>query len=84
MDVVKLGRSGQVALPRALLRRLGVGPDAHFAAETTSDGAIVLRPLGIYPIEVYSDERIAEFMDADVPTEAERRSVQGRLDAHIS
>jgi hypothetical protein len=29
--------------------------------EASEDGAIVLRPAAIYPIEIYSDERIKEF-----------------------
>lgn len=33
--------------------------------ETTAEGAIVLRPAAIYPIEIYSDKRIREFDAAD-------------------
>ncbi len=33
--------------------------------ETNPDGAILLRPAGIYPLEIYSDERIREFDEAD-------------------
>jgi antitoxin component of MazEF toxin-antitoxin module len=84
MDIVKLGKSGQVALPRALLRSLGIDGSAHLAAEASPDGAIVLRPVGIYPIEIYSDERIAEFIEADGVTPAERRRAEARLDAALS
>jgi antitoxin component of MazEF toxin-antitoxin module len=83
MDIVKLGSSGQVALPRGLLRRLGVEGPAYMAAEETSDGGIVLRPVGIYPIELYSDERIAEFTQADEATPEERRRIQAQLDAAV-
>ncbi len=81
MDIVKLGKSGQVALPRALLRELGIEGSVHLSAETSQDGGIILRPVGIYPVETYSDERIAEFMDADTMTPAEIRWVKARLDA---
>jgi hypothetical protein len=29
------------------------------------DGSIVLRPAGVYPIEIYSDARVSEFLDED-------------------
>jgi antitoxin component of MazEF toxin-antitoxin module len=81
MDIVKLGKSGQIALPKALLRELGVEGSAHFAAEASQDGAIVLRPVGIYPIETYSEERISEFMEADRMTPAEARQVNALREA---
>jgi len=84
MDIVKLGKSGQIALPRALLRKLGVEGEVHFAADTTPDGAIVLRPVGIYPIEIYTDGRVAEFLSEDSPTPRERQRVKKRLDASVS
>lgn len=83
MDIVKLGKSGQVALPKALLRKLGVEGEAHFAADATPDGAIVLRPVGIYPIEIYADERVAEFLGEDSATPRERQRVKRRLDAAV-
>ena len=33
--------------------------------DATEDGSIVLRPTGIYPVEIYSDERISEFLAED-------------------
>ena len=73
MEIVKLGKSGQVSIPRALLKKLGIEPEAMLLAETTDDGAILLRPAGVYPIETYSDDRIAEFMEADAPKKPRRR-----------
>jgi AbrB family looped-hinge helix DNA binding protein len=61
MDIVKLGRRGQVSIPAAILKRLGLEGGRHLIVEAAEDGAIVLRPAGIYPIEIYTDERIAEF-----------------------
>ena len=40
-------------------------PGMHPTIDTTGDGAILLRPAGVYPIEIYSDERIREFDQAD-------------------
>jgi AbrB family looped-hinge helix DNA binding protein len=65
MDMVKLGKKGQVSIPKGVLKRLGLEGDVPLLVETTRDGAIVLRPAGVYPIEIYSDERIKEFGEAD-------------------
>lgn len=65
MDMVKLGRKGQVSIPKAVLERLGLIGGVPMLVETTLDGAILLRRAGVYPIEIYSDERAREFDDAD-------------------
>jgi len=65
MDIVKLGKKGQVTIPKAVLSRLGLEGDVPLLIETTKDGAILLRPAGVYPIEIYSEERIREFDEAD-------------------
>ena len=72
MELVKLGKSGQVSIPRAVLRRLGITGEQAFLVETTADGAIVLKQAGVYPIEMYSADRIHEFDEADrlTPSEA--------------
>ena len=61
MDLVKLGAKGQVTIPRAILRAVGLTGDTPLLVETTADGAILLRPAAVYPMEVYSEERIQEF-----------------------
>jgi AbrB family looped-hinge helix DNA binding protein len=62
LDIVKLGKKGQVLLPAGLLRRLGLqGKSATLTVEATEDGAIVLRPAAVYPVEIYSGERLKEF-----------------------
>jgi AbrB family looped-hinge helix DNA binding protein len=65
MDTVTLGRKGQVSIPKPALRRLGLEGGALLLVETTADGAIVLRPAGIYPLETYSEERLREFEVSD-------------------
>jgi AbrB family looped-hinge helix DNA binding protein len=61
MEVIKLGKKGQVSLPSAILRKLGLEGSATLLVDTTDDGAVILRPAAVYPIETYSDARIAEF-----------------------
>ena len=65
MQIVKLGKKGQVSLPKAILQRVGISGETPLLVETTDDGAIVLRQAGVYPIEIYSDERIASFLKED-------------------
>lgn len=65
MELVKLGKKGQVSIPRSILKKLGLESDVALLVDTTGDGAIVLRPAAVYPIELYSDERVREFDEAD-------------------
>ncbi len=51
---------GVISLPAALRRAVGLRPNDQVIAETTPEG-ILLRPAITLPIELYSDERIAEF-----------------------
>lgn len=74
MEMVKLGKKGQVSIPKSVLKRVGISGEAPLLVETTEDGAIVLRQAAVYPIEIYSDARIKEFIDEDrlTPEEAVR------------
>ncbi|MBU1184367.1 MAG: AbrB/MazE/SpoVT family DNA-binding domain-containing protein [Proteobacteria bacterium] len=68
MQLVKLGKKGQVSLPKAILQQVGISGETPLLVDTTDDGAIVLRQAGVYPIEIYSDERIASFLEEDKMT----------------
>jgi len=61
MELVKLGKKGQVTIPRAILRSIGLTGDAPLLVETTPEGAILLKPAAVYPVEIYSEQRVAEF-----------------------
>lgn len=71
MQLVKLGKKGQVSLPKALLQRAGISGETPLMVDATDDGAIILRQVGVYPIEIYSDERIASFLEEDKITPEE-------------
>ena len=79
MELVKLGKSGQLSIPKAILRRLGIDGEQTFLVESTPDGAIVLRQAGVYPLETYSDERVREFAEADRLTAKEAARLKRRL-----
>ena len=65
MQLVKLGKKGQVSLPKALLQQVGISGETPLLVDATDDGAIILRQAGVYPIEIYSDERIAAFLEEE-------------------
>jgi AbrB family looped-hinge helix DNA binding protein len=79
MDVVKLGRKGQVSLPAAVLRKLGLEGKATLLVEATEDGALILRPAAVYPVELYSEARINEFEAADRLSAADAKRVRKAL-----
>ena len=53
MELVKLGKRGQVSIPRGVLRRLGIAGEQTLLVDTTADGSIVLRQAVVYPLEIY-------------------------------
>jgi AbrB family looped-hinge helix DNA binding protein len=74
MELVKLGKKGQVTIPKSILRSIGIPDEAPLLVETTPDGAIVLRQAAVYPIELYTEEQLAEYEESNtVPPALERR-----------
>jgi AbrB family looped-hinge helix DNA binding protein len=71
MEVIKLGKKGQVSIPRSVLNQLGLSSESLLLVETTVEGGILLQPAGVYPIELYSQQRIEDFTEADTLTSAE-------------
>jgi AbrB family looped-hinge helix DNA binding protein len=65
MQIITVGSRGQVSIPKAILDRLGIRKQTPMLVEVAPDGAIVLRPAAVYPLEIYTPERIREFDDAD-------------------
>ena len=79
MEVVKLGKKGQLSLPAAVLRKLGLQGAATLLVEATDDGAVLLRPAAVYPVELYSDARLREFEQANRGSAAENARVAKTL-----
>lgn len=55
---------GVITLPAKLRQAMGLAANDQLIAETTPDG-LVLRPAVTLPIELYSDERLREFDEAE-------------------
>lgn len=68
MTIVKLGRRGQLSIPKGVLDALKLEGESWLMVETTSDGAIVLRPAAIAPMELYDDAQIEAFSREDALT----------------
>ena len=58
--VIHINDRGTLTLPRDMRRRLGVNQNAQVIAEETAEG-ILLRPGATFPVELYSEDRLAEF-----------------------
>jgi AbrB family looped-hinge helix DNA binding protein len=58
--VININDRGTLTLPKELRRRLGVNGNSQVVAEETDEG-ILLRAGVTFPIEIYSEKRLAEF-----------------------
>lgn len=58
--VIHINHRGTLTLPKEMRRRLGVESQAQVVAEETEEG-ILLRPGVTFPVELYSEKRLAEF-----------------------
>ncbi len=66
-EEITIGRRGAITLPSRLRKRFGLGQNDKLIVEETDQG-LLLRPVVSMPIEVYSEERIAEFQQDDGQT----------------
>ena len=47
MNLVKLGKRGQVTIPRAILKKVGIADETPLLIAAAPDGSIVLRQAGV-------------------------------------
>lgn len=59
-DKVTIGRRGVITIPARLRAAFGLKENDELLIEDTRDG-LLLRPSISVPVEMYSEERIAEF-----------------------
>jgi AbrB family looped-hinge helix DNA binding protein len=74
-EAIKLGKKGQLSIPKEAMERLGLEGGETLLLDVTEDGTIVLRPAGVYPLEIYSDERVREFLETARLTEEEQEAL---------
>jgi bifunctional DNA-binding transcriptional regulator/antitoxin component of YhaV-PrlF toxin-antitoxin module len=74
MELAKIGKKGQLTIPRSVLQAAGITEESRVVLEATSDGAIVMRQAAVYPIELYTEARVREFEETNtIPAAMERR-----------
>ena len=72
-EASKVGKRGMLVLPAKLRKRFGIEEGAYVIAEERDEG-ILIRPAALIPIEMYTPERVAEFLlgsAVDKPSYAE-------------
>ena len=60
-ESTRIGKRGTLVIPAKLRRRFGIEEGSEVIAEETPQG-ILIRPAVTVPLELYSDERKAEFL----------------------
>jgi AbrB family looped-hinge helix DNA binding protein len=58
--VISMNKRGTLTLPKELRRRIGLAGGGQVVAEETSEG-ILIRAGATFPVEIYTDQRMAEF-----------------------
>ncbi len=72
----RVGKRGTFVIPAKLRRRFGIEEGSEVIAEETPHG-ILIRPAVTVPLDLYSDERKAEFLLSNaVDAEDYRRAVE--------
>lgn len=66
----KMGKRGTLVIPSLLRKRFGLEDGSLIIAEEREDG-ILLRRAQVTPVEVYTPERIAEFLLNNAVDEAD-------------
>ena len=61
---IQISERGTMTLPKPFRKALGVDKGGVVMVDV-GEGGIVLHPAVAYPIELYTDDRIAEFDKAD-------------------
>ncbi len=66
MTIVMLDADGRLQVPREELEKLGLKSGDYVKIEMTKEGSLSVVPLSdYYDVEIYSDERVREFAEAN-------------------
>ena len=63
-STIQISKRGNLTLPKQFRKMLGLEKGGVVLAEASDEG-IVLKPAVAFPIEIYSDSRVAEFDEAE-------------------
>src|SRR5690554_977317 len=74
----RVGKRGTFVIPAKLRRRFGIEEGSEVLVEETPEG-ILIRPAITVPIEMYSDERKAEFLLSNAVDAEDYRQAQDEV-----
>lgn len=79
-ETLVLSSRGQITLPAAMRKRLGIEPGGALIIEER-EGELALKPAAVLEIEHYDEERIAGWDAEDALSPEERARILARLQA---
>lgn len=79
-EVLTVSSRGQITLPAEMRRHLGIEPGGAVIVEDFG-GELRLKPAAVLKVELFSDEVIAEWEQADALSDQERQQILKRLQA---
>jgi AbrB family looped-hinge helix DNA binding protein len=77
-DAGKVGKRGTIVLPAKMRRRYGIEEGTMVVAEESPYG-ILIRPAAVFPVEIYTPERKAEFLLTTAVGEKDYRDAQAEV-----
>lgn len=77
-EVLTVSSRGQITLPAEMRRHLGIEPGDAVIVEDCG-GELRLKPAAVLEVEMYSDDDIAEWDQADALSDQERQQILERL-----
>jgi antitoxin PrlF len=77
-EVLTVSSRGQITLPAEMRRHLGIEPGGAVIVEECA-GELRLKPAAVLEVELYSDDQIAEWDQADALSPEERQQILQRL-----
>ena len=72
MNMIQVNERGTLTLPKLMRKPLGLTKGGILLAELSEQG-VLLKPSVAFPVEMYSDARVAEFDRADAELERHLR-----------
>ncbi len=77
-ETAKVGKRGTMVIPASLRKRFGIVAGSLVITEEREDG-ILLRPAVAIPAEIYSPERVAEFLLSNAVDTSEYEKAAARV-----
>jgi len=67
--IVTINERGTLTLPKEIRKKLGVAKAGQVLLDCDEAGQVVLRPCATFPIEIYTEKRLAEFQESEAALE---------------